>query len=105
MMSRTVTAIGGCLALAGCGLASSSLVADSPSRRCADFMQQAMPNAEIEIKGLKSAGDEAQDLNTMRATAEGSVQGERPGPVAMECTFHDGVLVGIRWLAGLEAAK
>lgn len=106
MISRTLAAIGGGLALAGCGLVSPSSTDSSLSSRCADVMRQAMPNAEIEIAAMKSAADQTQDLNTIRATAEGSVvQGEKPVPVAMECVFHEGVLVSIRWLAGPEAAK
>jgi hypothetical protein len=105
MSFRTPVMIGGCLALAGCGLLSSSALDDSASGRCAAFMQKAMPNTKIEITATKAAGDQTSDLDTIRATAEGSAQGERPGPVAMECVFHDDILVSIRWLAGPEAAK
>ncbi len=105
MIGRVLVAVSGALALAGCGLSMSSLRDESPGERCANVMRKAMPKAEIEITATRAAGDDTRDLNAIRATAEGQVKGEKPGPVAMECVFHDGILASIRWRAGQEAAK
>jgi len=102
---KTLAAIGGSLALAGCGSGPSSLVEKSPSARCADAMKAAMPKVTIEVTAMKGAADDTHDLNTMRATAEGKAQDGKAGPLAMECVFRDGVLVSIRWLAPQEAAR
>jgi hypothetical protein len=102
---KLMLATGGSLALAGCGLSETSLRDAAPSERCGEVMRQAMPKAEIEITAAKADGDASQDLNTIRATVEGTAKSQKPGPVAMECVFHNGVLVSIRWLGGQEAAK
>src|SRR5712672_2627897 len=102
MIGRLLVATGGALALAGCGFSMSSLRDDAPGERCAKVMREAMPKAEIAITAVKAAGDDTRDLNAIRATAEGTIQappegaksqGTKPGPVAMECVFHDGILV------------
>jgi hypothetical protein len=104
MASKLLVAIGGLLSLAGCGLESTSLRDESPADRCAKVMRQAMPKAEIVITAAKAAGDQTRDLNAIRATAEGTVKGKTPGPVAMECVFHNGILVAVTWIAGPEVA-
>ena len=112
MRSTIALALGASLALAGCGDPRSALRDQSPGERCADLMREAMPNAEIAVTSVKAAGDESRDLNSIRATAEGKIQpppggatlkGAKPGPVAMQCVFHDGVLVQLSWIAGPEA--
>ena len=112
MACKILTAIGGFLVLAGCGLTTTSLRDASPAERCANMMREAMPKAEIAVTAAKAAGDETRDLNAIRATAEGTIQGApegakfpgmKPGPVAMECVFHHGVLVQLSWTAGPEA--
>jgi hypothetical protein len=108
MTSKLLMAIGGVLSLAGCGLVSTSLRDESPADRCAKVMRDAMPKAEIAITAAKAAGDDARDLNAVRATAEGRIEGSakgvKPGPVAMECVFHNGILVTVNWIAGPEVA-
>ena len=107
MACKILTAIGGFLMLAGCGLTTTSLRDASPAERCANVMREAMPKAEIAVTAEKAAADETRDLNAIRATAEGTIQpkqeGRAPGPVAMECVFHHGVLVQLSWTAGPEA--
>ena len=112
MDCKILTAIGGFLMLAGCGLTTTSLRDASPAERCADVMREAMPKAEIAVTAEKAAADETHDLNAIRATAEGTIQtategakfpGKKPGSVAMECVFHHGVLVQLSWTAGPEA--
>jgi hypothetical protein len=112
-MRRTVTlALGAVLALAGCGDPVAALRDQSPGERCAEVMREAMPNADIAVTSVKASGDESRDLNAIRAVAEGSIKpppdggalkGAKPGPVAMRCVFHDGVLVQLSWIAGPEA--
>ncbi len=111
MIGRVLVATSGALALAGCGFSMSSLRDDAPGERW-----------EIAIPAVKAAGDDTSDLNAIRATAEGTIhappegakpqgakpqgakpQGTKPGPVAMECVFHDGILVAVNWIAGPEA--
>jgi hypothetical protein len=108
MASKLLVAVGGILALAGCGLESTSLRDESPADRCAKVMRAAMPKAEIAITAAKAAGDDTRDLNAIRATAEGRIEatakGVTPGPVAMECVFHNGILVTVNWIAGPEVA-
>lgn len=114
MDCKMLTAIGGAVVLGGCGLTATSLRDASPAERCANVMRAAMPKAEIAVTAAKAASDDTRDLNAIRATAEGTIQprpeGVKPqatasGPVAMECLFHDGVLVQLSWLAGPEAGK
>jgi hypothetical protein len=104
---RVLVALGGLLALAGCGNPLTALRDASPVERCAKVMREAMPKAEIAVTAVKASGDESRDLNAIRATAEGTIQGPpesaKPGPVAMQCVFHDGVLVQLSWIAGPEA--
>jgi hypothetical protein len=112
MTCKILMAMGGILVLAGCGLTTTSLRDPSPAERCATLMREAMPKAQIAVTTAKAAGDETHDLNAIRATAEGTIQappedakflGTKPGPVAMECVFHRGVLVQLSWTAGPEA--
>jgi len=112
MIGRVLVALGGLLALASCGDPIAALRDESPGERCASVMREAMPKAEIAVTSVKAAGDESRDLNAIRATAEGTIQpppdggtlkGAKPGPVAMQCVFHDGVLVQLSWIAGPEA--
>jgi ABC-type glycerol-3-phosphate transport system substrate-binding protein len=103
MPGKELAAIGGCLALAGCGL--SSVAEQSPSSRCAEALKLAVPKTEIEITGTTGNGDPTQDLNTIRTTAEGRPKDGKGAPLAIECVFHDGILVSVRWLVGQEAAK
>jgi hypothetical protein len=112
MDCKKLTAIGGLLVLAGCGLSATSFRDASPAERCANVMREAMPKAEIAVTAAKAASDDSRDLNAIRATAEGTIkpppEGAKPrsappGPVAMECVFHHGVLVQLSWLAGPEA--
>jgi hypothetical protein len=108
MTAKRLVAVGGLLSLVGCGLTSTSLRDESPADRCAKVMHAAMPKAEIAITAAKAAGDETRDLNAIRATAEGTIEGTskgvKPGPVAMECLFHNGILVTVTWIAGPEVA-
>jgi hypothetical protein len=111
MRGRIVLALGASLALAGCGDPLAALRDQSPGERCAEAMRQAMPDADIAVTSVKAAGDETRDLNSIRARVEGAIQppeggalkGAKPGPVAMQCLFHDGVLVQLSWIAGPEA--
>jgi hypothetical protein len=110
MRGTIALALGASLALAGCSNPIAALRDASPAERCADLMREAMPKAEITVTGMKAAADESRDLNAIRATAEGTIRapsegatGPKPGPVAMQCVFHDGVLVQLSWIAGPEA--
>jgi hypothetical protein len=89
-----------CSLLAGCG--GIAVREASPADRCATIMQEAMPNAEIEITAKSSAGDSTADLNTVTARAQGTLKGAGGGTVGMDCVFHNGVLTSIRWTAGPE---
>jgi hypothetical protein len=70
--------------------------------RCAEFMQKAMPFAEIDIGDRSSSSP---DIRTIIAKAAGTRTDLPQGsPVdrdlAVECTFTDGVLTGFRWTKG-----
>jgi hypothetical protein len=72
------------------------------AERCADIMQRAFPNADIEI-GKSEAS--ATGLTTIVARVEG-VRTDIPseGPLtrdlAVECQFDNNILTGFRWTAG-----
>ena len=70
--------------------------------RCAKIMQESMPNAEIEITSKSAAGDPTRDLNTVVAHVQGTTKLENIAGVGMDCTFHNGVLISMRWTAGPE---
>jgi hypothetical protein len=70
--------------------------------RCAEFMQKAMPFAEIDIGDRSSTSP---DIRTIIAKAQGTRTDLPQGsPVdrdlAVECTFTDSVLTGFRWTKG-----
>lgn len=72
------------------------------AQRCADAMQLAAPNAAVEITSETAEADQAKDLNTFVANVQGVGKGHPDGQVGMQCTFHNNVLVSIRWTAGPE---
>jgi hypothetical protein len=70
--------------------------------RCAQFMQRAMPSAQIDIGDRSSTSP---DIRTIVAAAQGTRTDLPPGsPVdpnlAVECTFTDSVLTAFRWTKG-----
>ena len=76
--------------------------------RCADIMQRAFPDADIDITKSEAA---ATNLTTIVARVEGVRNAVPPhGPVArnlaVECRFDNSILTGFRWTAGpLQAAQ
>jgi len=70
--------------------------------RCAQFMQRAMPFAEIDIGDRSSTSP---DIRTIIATAQGTRTDLPEGSpanrdLAAECTFTDNVLTAFRWTKG-----
>jgi len=70
--------------------------------RCAQFMQRAMPFAEIDIGDRSSTSP---DIRTIVATAQGTRTDLPEGSpanrdLAVECTFTDNVLTAFRWTKG-----
>ena len=84
--------------LSGCGPFRDQSVAD----RCATIMQESMPHAEIEITSKSAAGDPTRDLNTVVAHVRGTAKLENASDIGMDCVFHNGVLISMRWTAGPE---
>jgi hypothetical protein len=90
--------------VAGCHLAPPGGMAD----RCADIMQRAFPDADIDITKREAA---AISLTTIVARVEGIRNALPPqGPVArnlaVECRFDNSILTGFRWTSGpLQAAQ
>ncbi|SRR6266404_6403811 len=70
--------------------------------RCATIMQEAMPNAEIEVTTKSAAGDPTRDVNTVVAHVQGTAKLANVSDVGMDCVFHNGVLTSMRWTAGPE---
>jgi hypothetical protein len=88
---------------AGCN-AVSGLHDQSLAARCAAILLQSYPGADIKI-GKQSAA--ALGINDVRAsvTAERTdlPKGARMArDLAVECRFHNGILVGFRWTRGPE---
>ncbi|HZB91812.1 MAG TPA: hypothetical protein VE397_10245 [Stellaceae bacterium] len=90
------------LGLPGCGV---QLRDKSLLERCGDLMQQAYPDADIEVTHKALVSRPTESLGTVIA----QVEGERPKlpkdtglprDVAAECRFDDGVLTGFRWTKG-----
>ncbi len=76
--------------------------------RCADIMQRAFPDADIDITKREAT---AASLTTIVAHVEGVRSNLPPhGPLtrnlAVECRFDNSILTGFRWTAGpLQAAQ
>jgi hypothetical protein len=86
------------LALAGCHLVPAGGMAD----RCAQLMRLAYPGADIDIKQRQAA---ATSLTRIVAHVAGERTNLPPGAavahhLALECTFDNNILTGLRWTAG-----
>ncbi len=87
-----------------CGLiaACQTLVPGGLSDRCADIMQRAYPNADIDITKREAA---ATGINTIIANVSGvrkdmPPDGPLPRDLAVECRFDGNILTGFKWIAG-----
>jgi hypothetical protein len=85
-------------ALASCGFAPARGLA----QRCAGLMQEAYPEADIDITKQVAT---AKSLTRMVAQVEGNRTNLPPNAtiarhLAVECTFDNDVLTGFRWTAG-----
>jgi hypothetical protein len=90
--------------LIGCGLGQRLVEARSGglADRCADFMTDAFPSADIRITKREAANA---GIDTIVAHVEGTrkdVPQDVPlaRDLAVECRFTDNVLTGFRWTAG-----
>jgi uncharacterized membrane protein YgcG len=88
--------------VAGCGVASRVVPQGGMADRCADFMTRAYPTADIDITRREAA---ATSLTTIVAKVEGVRTDLPPSakpsrPLAVECRFDSGILVGFRWTNG-----
>jgi hypothetical protein len=91
-------AVGALCLVCGCHLVPTGGMAE----RCADIMQRADPDADIDIT---QSGAAATSITTIVAHVEGTrsnlpSHGPSPRKLAVECRFDDGVLTGFRWTAG-----
>jgi len=101
------------VALSGCGytLFVAARLCAGRSLRQGDALGDAQGKIPSLLEG--SAGATPRDLNAIRATAEvtsrprpkGSNRRARARSVAMECVFHDGILVQLSCVAGPEAGR
>jgi hypothetical protein len=88
--------------LAGCGVAARFVPQGGMADRCADFMVEAYPTADIDIT---KRGAVATSLTTIVARVEGvrtdlPLHARLPPLLAVECRFENSVLTSFRWTKG-----
>jgi hypothetical protein len=87
-----------------CGFAAGcqAIMPGGLSDRCADFMQRAYPDADIDITKREAA---ATGINAIVANVAGvrkdmPPDGPLPRDLAVECRFDGNILTGFKWTAG-----